>query len=838
MPPAPLLPVALGLMVGIILDYLIVLTQTHAGVGLTLGIVVLIVGSRFAAPRVVAVCLTSAALGAMLHHNALRRVPANHIVRYTANEPVIATVTGTVVSDPIVGEVRAGPFERWMPGRMRTRFLLQAEEIKGTTAPIPVTGLVQARVHEPAMHVKIGDRIRMIGHIYRPTPPRNPGQFDWSGHLRRKGILVAMSVKHSAAVSRCGNQRAREANRGFVDRLRLQTLRLMRDDVGNEDETATLLDTLVLGQRGAIAEEINQAFVRTGTVHFLSVSGTHMGVLALFVWWVGGACGLSRPGASALVLAIVAAYVLVAEPCVPILRTGIMYGLACIAVGLRRPTSPFNWLAAALVVLLVWRPCDLFAADFQLSFGIVFSLFTLCPFVLRVLQGLRRRLRGVPDELLDRPSHVPWWRDVLERLTTGLLVFLATSVTAWLVGSAITAYHFGRVSPWGWLNSLLIWPIVSLLVILGFVKVLLAAILPITSSVMGPVLAWLSELLIWMVSWLDRIPGVAVECRSPPWWCLAVWFGWLAGLVGLHSIRARRRWSVAITAVATIGVFVWASGVFSDSDDLRIWVLSVGDGQAVGARFPGKTFWVCDAGTRSGFDAGESVAVPALRNLGAGRVSTAVVSHPNLDHFSGLLSIADHFGLDEVILNPHFERLSPPHGPARFLLDELNRRGIPVRHVGRGDRIAEAVPASVEVLWPPKDHSADRSANNCSTVLRIRYGSKSIMICGDIESQPQRRLIAEGGLKSDVLLLPHHGSVEKTTADFIAAVDPSIVIRSGGRKAAGGRRPIESLVGTRQYYDTSRDAAIEVTIRKTGVIVRTPLAGPDGGPRGDESEDD
>jgi competence protein ComEC len=129
---------------------------------------------------------------------------------------------------------------------------------------------------------------------------------------------------------------------------------------------------------------------------------------------------------------------------------------------------------------------------------------------------------------------------------------------------------------------------------------------------------------------------------------------------------------------------------------------------------------------------------------------------------------------------------------------------------------------TVEVLWPADDLDTTWSSNDCALVVRVCYAGHSILICGDIEEPAQRRLLARGGLKSDVLILPHHGAVVKSTKAFIGAVDPSIVIRSGSRRGEGGPAPVESLVAGRQYYDTASDGAVEITIRRDGVSARVP----------------
>jgi competence protein ComEC len=829
-----LVPVAIGLVGGILLDQAVAVSMTAAAAAVLIAGVALAGARRSPIARAVALAAAAFALGTVLHGNAARRIPANHIARYASQDTVLIELTGRLIGDPVIREIDGGYFGRWMRDRMRTRLLVEAEQVEGVHGPVAVCGLVQVGVHQPVVHLADGDRVRVFGRLYRPGGPGNPGQFDWSAWSRRQGILCAMSVKSAAALSRLAGPGAGQGS--LLKRLRLHLSRLLQDQISSDEDTSPLLDALVLGQRAQVSRAINEAFIRTGTVHFLSVGGTHLGMLALFVWWLAGCFGLSRPAVAAVVLCVVVAYVVIAEPCVPILRAGILYGLACIAVGIRRPTSSLNWLAAALILLLTWRPADLFAADFQLSFGIVLGIFLLYPSLRTLFHDVRSRWRGIPPELEDSPGEQTRRRRAWERVVRMAIDLLAVSVSAWLVGSVIAAVQLQRISLWGWLNTLILSPVVSFIVIWGFIKVALAALWPVTVIVTGPPLDLAARLLIRMVGWLDLLPFGSTECRPPPWWCLASLSGWLAVISLWPRWRLPWRWLGILAAVPAVCLGVWILWPVQRGGELRMWVFSVGDGQAVLMLLPSGERVVCDAGTRSGFDSGESVVAPALRDLGVRRIDHAVVSHANLDHFSALLSIDDHAGVRSLSVTPRFADGAEPGGATRFLLDEVSRRRIRVNTVHAGDRIVDSAGCTVEVLWPPERLSVGSSVNDTSLVLRVKYQGRSLLLCGDIEAEPQRRLMAAGNLRSDVLVLPHHGSVVSTTAGFISAVNPSIVIRSGGRARNAGKYPAESLTGSRRFLDTARNGAIEVTVRREGLAVRTPYGSP--APGGDADAPD
>jgi competence protein ComEC len=140
-----------------------------------------------------------------------------------------------------------------------------------------------------------------------------------------------------------------------------------------------------------------------------------------------------------------------------------------------------------------------------------------------------------------------------------------------------------------------------------------------------------------------------------------------------------------------------------------------------------------------------------------------------------------------------------------------------------GDRLSGTGQVAIEVLWPPP-RAQFKNANDTSVVLRLTYAGRRILLCGDIGPEPQTQLIAAGDLKADVLVLPHHGSVDLMTEPFLRAVDPAVCIRSGGRRNAGPSGGIHSLMGDRQFYDTARDGAVTVCITPKDINV---CRGPD-----------
>lgn len=146
---------------------------------------------------------------------------------------------------------------------------------------------------------------------------------------------------------------------------------------GLPDRERALVKALVLGLRDELDHDQRDAFVRSGTIHVLAVSGTHVGfiyVMLLFMtkWW--GHTARARRIRGVLVLLALWGYAGLTGACPSVLRATIMFSLFTIAGMTERQNEPLNSLFAAALLLLVWEPHMLVEIGFQLSFLAVLGI--------------------------------------------------------------------------------------------------------------------------------------------------------------------------------------------------------------------------------------------------------------------------------------------------------------------------------------------------------------------------------------------------------------------------------------------------------------------------------
>lgn len=825
-PPAPMLAAAMALISGIIVDHI---AATPWPVAAAIALASAAFALRGGRAHIAALMLSLAALGAMRHALATRWTPGDHIVHHAAREPAIVGITGRIISPPQVvepDETRSRAYDT----PPRTRFLLACEAIDGQGGPIAASGRVSIHVGEPVLGLRVGDRVRIAGWLRRPRPPANPGGFDWAQHLRRDRIFVSLSTQHADAVTRLDAPRAtasssgtrargwRAGLEGLRDRLRGYLLDSALDE---DDAAAGVVSAMVLAQRGDVQRAINEAFVRTGNAHFLAASGMQIAWLGLLGWLVLRALGMGYRAVAVVVAGVIASYVVVAEPEPSILRAGIMGLLACGALYRRSLANTTNWLACAAFMVLLIDPADLFRPAFQLSFLAVLGLMHLSPRIADLLGRIPpvERIERAP---FARAAHTPYQAAgsavVLPgRLTMaaswcvrGLRIATGAALGAWLATLPACCYHFDQCTPLGWLGTLLLTIPVFAVTAVGYAKVVLGAVVPSIAAVTGPVLGAASEALVSAVRLMEHIPGMVIPGRTPSLaWTLSS-YAWL-GVVAWRRDRLPRRAGVALAAALVLWWAIPPRWVVHERDTLLVWMLAVGHGTATLIELPDGRAMLYDCGTRSPFDAGQ-VMLDLLRVRGIASIDTAFVSHTDFDHYGGIATIARQYPIGRVVVNDHFKRFVEPGSAAAGFLAAMRAAGVEIE-VTRGRQSFEAGPGvTMQALWPPPaDAQTTPVANDASTVLRIEYAGRAVLLTGDIAEWSMSRLLDDPrALRCDVLALPHHGSVVHNTKAFIDAAGAAWNIRSSGEPGAFTINGIEKLAGAGGEYLNTADAGCVV----------------------------
>lgn len=712
---------------------------------------------------------------------------ADDIGRYIGTDPQLAQITGCVDSRPSLSTPSRGAFGRFNYKTPATRFVLRAESILVNRVVEPVSGRLWVRLAQADHRVRQGGRIQVTGWLNPINGPSNPGEHDF------RPYLAAHEIRGQISLATRGNWRLIDPNAASIlqwcrQRISQAARVSLRVGLDHSPQRIAFLDAILLGHREADLGELDGMFRDVGLAHLLSISGAHLAILLGLVWLVCR-CLPMEPRVAAIVVMVVLVLYLLAVPWrTPIVRAGIMAGLWSMGYAFGRPVRGLNVVSLAAVMVLIWRPSELFSAGFQLSFGVVLGLLLFTGSVSRWIWP------GPLEGFQEHPLRL--------RLAHWLANYVAACLVAFLVALPIVAHHFRLVSPLAVIMSLVALPILIALLALGYLKILVGVVLP----SMGHLLAWPVQ---W---WADVMTGLVREVSAWSWASVvlrhspsAIWvYTVLAVVAGLFSgVFARRRVALCgATGLCVAGLlmgdpatqtFVW--GLHGQTEPaLKLNMFSVGDGSCylvrLGTPYRGmgqglfnsvRHTLMFDCGSGGYMDVGSKSIVPALRHLGVGRIDTLVVSHADLDHFNGVLAVVDQVGVGRVLIPPQMlaAAAQSPRSAAGFLIDALRERGVELRAVNAGWGETHG-PARLEILWPSPGLTPPR-VNDTSLVLSIRTAGRRLVLNGDIQQQAITTMLNRGvDLRADVCDLPHHGGFVDASTRWLKAVQPAVVLQSSG----------------------------------------------------------
>jgi len=570
-----------------------------------------------------------------------------------------------------------------------------------------------------------------------------------------------------------------------------------------------------LGYRGNIDSTTYRAFRKTGLLHFISLSGMHLGILVGIIWWLCKTAGLMKRARAAICITAICIFLLIVPPRAPTLRAAIICCVFCVSFFFHRYSNPINTLSLAAIILLLIRPTQLFEAGWQLSFGTVLGILL---FANRIHFFLYEKVTSLPWRR-ERQETKPFLR-IFSKLGPYLLRLFSIGLAAWLGGAGILLYHFYTITPLASIWTVLVFPLVSAILVLGFLKIILFFLLPALSAILGIIVTLLSSFLIWVVEFVAHLDISEILIGQVPLALIILYYCFVLFIGFVYFKRPLIKKVICTAMLLTMIVFLGAAKwQMTYRDNLVITCLDVGHGQAIFVQLPGKANVLFDAGSLYKSDIGGRVIAPFLDRTGINKIDAIIISHNDIDHVNGIPRIAEHCKVSEVYANKVFFDKADQWSAAKFLNDCLNDKGIKIQHLDK-DLILSGS-ANIKILWPIEQifQNEELGDNDKSLVALLEFAGTEILLCSDIENFAQRELLRlYPDLKADVVIVPHHGSVNTLEDNFLEKLDADILICSCDRiQYERQKQMIKAKTSARLFY-TPKHGAVAVCISRNGVM--------------------
>ncbi len=706
--------------------------------------------------------------------------------------------------------------------------------------------------------IPIGSEVLVYGTLKKIAPAGNPGQFDRSEYYACEGIWYSMWGESVRILKEGGG--FKEILRSF----REKAAGLYRSSMGGEQ--AGVLSAMLLGDKTMLQDETRIRYQFGGINHILAISGMHIMLLGLGLYRLLKRLYLSDIPAAGIAAAGMGVYCFFAGAPASAMRACIMFSIVLLSRLLRRTYDLLSALSLAGILILLAHPGYLFASGFQLSFGAVAGIALFYPCLKELADSLknagRTKERRAGDKNRNaktaagkqRTAFAPGQRagnkvelEQVRKTVSALPGKAAQAALAWLAVSLmltpVLLVYYSELPLFAVFVNLLIVPGLSVVLGAGLAGTAGGLLLPFAGK-------WAllpADLLLRGISLVTdlaaRLPHSSLILGEPGAVQIILYYLCLGAfwIICLHRIRKKKerkkhrfpetkkraRVQVWETALILCAFFIL---LFRNAPDFRETFLDVGQGDCTVLQCGRNTVFVVDGGSTSADRAGQYRILPFLKQQGIAGIEGVFITHPDLDHYSGLEELLRMIARNQTslrirhVLMPDWMK---EDGTGKELAALAEEAGAEVLFLHAGNSI-RAGDLSIAVLHPFAEGGC-REGNAGSLVLEADYRGLKTLLTGDLEKEGEEELLPY--LEDiDILKVAHHGSRNATSAELLLRARPEVCTVSAPANGLYGHPHAETLERIRDAgadcYITKECGAITVTARDNDYTIRTFLNEP------------
>ena len=575
-----------------------------------------------------------------------------------------------------------------------------------------------------------------------------------------------------------------------------------------DDPNKGLIFAITLGERDYVTDEQWQQFKNTGTSHLLAISGLHIGIAALWCYWLtlflwrlnAKLCLMIPAQKAAQISSLIGAFslLLMSGMGLPAQRAFLMLAIFLMSRWCGKNYRLSSVLSIALVAILIIHPFAILSASFWLSFFAIFIIGCI-----------------INQEIGTKSRWQSW-------LKVNWYLYLALI--------PISLVFFNLFSPVSIIANLLLIPVVSFVLT---PMIYMALLIGLVSDYGAAILLRLSSLIIDLISWLQS--QLISFDGSYLFLSLNLLSIFLLTLLVAILLMPQQILSRALLIPVSL-MFTFSVISNEKKKSFEMIVFDIGQGLAVYVSTPdGNLLYDTGWGSQD-YATASSTLLPFFEMNEIKRIDKLIVSHGDTDHSGGLDIIRKSLAVGELITGEKIPRLKSTNchqyqawqwGEIKFnFLPHLFKAGNPLQ----GNNASCVL--SIEISGLPQhrlEYSRVNSHDNPQTLQNKVMPHKTnkthykILLTGDIEKKAEKSLLVNGITQYDVIVAPHHGSKTSSTAAFVKQVKPKEVIFSTGYDNQW-QFPRESVV--KRYLEhgsniwvTHQQGAIIVKLEQNGLSI-------------------
>lgn len=268
---------------------------------------------------------------------------------------------------------------------------------------------------------------------------------------------------------------------------------------------------------------------------------------------------------------------------------------------------------------------------------------------------------------------------------------------------------------------------------------------------------------------------------------------------------------LAIIASFFICLLIFFNNYFDERT--KIVFCDVGQGDAAYIRIKNKIDVLIDAGP----DKSVLSCLGKYMPFWDRKIELILISHNQKDHFGGLNYILDRYQIGTVFL---VNDLNTSLQSFKRLKEKIINKKAKIEETLAGKIIQAVQPrrldeAKFTMIWPIRNLNSNND-NDFSNVLLFEENNFRVLFTGDASPFVFGRLSHGAIDKVDILKIPHHGSKNGLTKNFLDLADPTVAVISVGKNNSYGH-PAKEILDMLKAKNTRTERSRSIQIRRTDV---------------------
>lgn len=237
-------------------------------------------------------------------------------------------------------------------------------------------GKVMLSIQSSSKPYQLNDVILVKSDLKIIEPQKHPGEFDYKNYLLHKRI------HHQFIIDSTESELSKRATSisllGISYQFRDQLLKILRQHI-KDTESYEMAAALLLGERADVDEKVMKSYTDTGTIHIISVSGLHVGIIFIVLQYFFKLVPFIKNEIFKTIAIILLIWMYACLTGLPasVIRSALMISFLSIGKAINIKTNSINHVAASALLILSLDTSYLFDVGFQLSYLAVIGIIYL-----------------------------------------------------------------------------------------------------------------------------------------------------------------------------------------------------------------------------------------------------------------------------------------------------------------------------------------------------------------------------------------------------------------------------------------------------------------------------